>query len=142
MLKPISHKDPLLHKIAEIHETIPSHYKDWPVTELDKTLRYESMQLLMQHEGDRMLVITEKEALAAFIWYSLSDHTHIKSLWVHPAYRGRGYAVMLKNEVKAISVMHHMPYIAGTVHPDNTNMIAINEKLGYNWEGKKMILNL
>ncbi|TDM12235.1 GNAT family N-acetyltransferase [Macrococcus lamae] len=142
MLKYINSEDPLLKTIASLHENIPSEYKEWQPESIDKVLRYESLKLLLQQGADKVMVIEGNGELIGFIWFKLTDHTHIKSLWVAPEYRGRGYASMLKEEVKVISKKHHMPYISGTVNPDNRIMIAMNQKLGYNWKGKNMILKL
>ncbi|WJP98241.1 GNAT family N-acetyltransferase [Macrococcus bovicus] len=132
---------PLLKEIAYLHESIPAGYEDWQPTDLDYLLREESLKLLMQHEGDQILAIVEEE-LIAFIWYKMTDHTHIKSLWVDPRRRGQGYASRLKNEVKRMSEAQGMAYIKGTVHPANRGMVALNKKLGYNWVGKEMRLEL
>ncbi|GGB00889.1 GNAT family N-acetyltransferase [Macrococcus hajekii] len=142
MLKKISIDDPLLKEIAAIHENIPQTYKEWSAEELDYILRFESLRLLLQQGNDHILSLQADHQLIAFIWYSLTDHTYIKSLWVRPTYRGKGYAARLKNKVKEISINSGMPYIAGKVHSDNQNMIALNHKLGYNWDGEKMILKL
>ena len=141
MMIHINYDDLLLKKIAYLHESIPAEYKDWQPTELDYILREESMRLLMQHSGDRILAIVEED-LIAFIWYAMTDYTHIKSLWVDPGQRGKGYASQLKNEVKRISEEQGMSYITGTVHPANRSMVALNQKLGYNWQDKEMRLLL
>lgn len=141
MMIHINYDDPLLKTIARLHETIPADYKDWRPTELEYILREESIRLLMQYSGDRILAVVEEE-LVAFIWYAMTDYTHIKSLWVNPGQRGKGYASKLKNEVKRISEEKGMTYITGTVHPANRSMVALNQKLGYNWKGKEMRLEL
>ena len=134
----ITSDDPLIEQIAWIHEQIPKSYDScYVTTELEVKLRTESIRLLMKYNHDRIIVV-EKAQLSAFIWFHIGEKTHVKSLYVHPDERGKGYAYRLKQYVERLSLSAGVNYIYGHVDPDNHAMRRLNHKLGYSADGKMM----
>lgn len=130
-LKEITSDDPLIAQIAYIHEHMPESYDVHYVTsEIEVMLRAESIRLLMQHNNDRIIVIEDAQ-LNAFIWFNIGEKTHIKSLYVQPDERGKGYARTLKRYVEKLSVCEGITYIYGHVDKNNHAMRKLNDKLGY-----------
>lgn len=134
----ITSEDPLIEQIAWIHEQIPKSYDShYVTTELEVKLRTESIRLLMKYNHDRIIIV-EKAQLSAFIWFHIGEETHVKSLYVHPDERGKGYAYRLKQYVERLSLSAGVNYIYGHVHPDNHAMRRLNHKLGYSADDKMM----
>lgn len=122
----------LLMRIAHLHESIPKTYVDtYEVTDLDITLRYESMLLQMKHRQDKIIVIEESDTLCAFLWYHISETVHIKSTYVAPQYRNQGYATQLKRHIESIAKANNIQTIYSDVHMNNKKMRQLNQKLGY-----------
>ncbi|WP_170234488.1 GNAT family N-acetyltransferase [Macrococcus equipercicus] len=141
-MKKLTIEDEQLKTIAAIHESIPSGYKEWHVSSMDLALRFESMKLLMMHNGDEIIAVVDKEDVIAFIWYVINDETMIKSLWVTPARRRQGIATELKDYVRQQSLAAGVTVIRSHVHPLNSKMRQLNEKLGYSHRGNEMIYKL
>ena len=134
----IFYDDPYIETIARIHEHIPKDFdSSYKSSQLDVALRTESIRLLMQHNKDRIFIMEEDE-LIAFIWFKMSDRTHIKSLYVSQRYRKRGIAVQLKQFVEQLSLQNGIHYIYGDVHEKNKSMRYVNEKLGYKSNNNRM----
>ncbi|UOB20979.1 GNAT family N-acetyltransferase [Macrococcus armenti] len=134
----IFYDNPLIETIARIHEHIPKSFdSSYKTSQLDVALRTESIRLLMQHNKDRIFIIEESE-LIAFIWFNMSEKTHIKSLYVSQGYRKRGIAVQLKQFVEQLSLQNGIHYIYGDVHEKNKSMRYVNEKLGYKSNNNRM----
>lgn len=122
----------LLSEIAALHERIPESYlKGYSASTLDIALRFESMQLLMQHKGDRIVVVEREQQLYGFIWFNVSDVIHIKSTYVKENYRQQGLATKLKRYIEEIALANKITRIVSDVNPNNTPMVQLNEKLGY-----------
>ena len=138
----IKSDDPLINDIATIHEYIPSDYSDYQPKALDIALRKESIQLLMEHKGDIILVKAQGDTLIAFIWFHIGQETHIKSLWVDAEYRKENIATTLKQMVHQLSKDKGVNKVVSTVHKNNERMQHLNLKLGYIKQGDKMILHL
>lgn len=130
--------NPLIETIARIHEHIPKDFdSSYKTSQLNVQLRTESIRLLMQHNDDRIFIIGEDE-LIAFIWFNMSEKTHIKSLYVSQKYRKRGFAIQLKRFVEQLSLKNDISYIYGDVHKNNKSMRYVNEKLGYKSNNNRM----
>ncbi|UBH22844.1 GNAT family N-acetyltransferase [Macrococcus armenti] len=134
----IFYDDPYIETIARIHEHIQKDFdSSYNTSQLDIALRTESIRLLMQHNKDRIFIMEEDE-LIAFIWFNMSDKTHIKSLYVSQRYRKRGIAIHLKQFVEQLSLQNGIHYIYGDVHEKNKSMRYINGKLGYKSNNNRM----
>lgn len=130
-MKKLNADDPLIQQIAHIHESIPSEYREQQISSLDIELREASIRLLMQHNNDEMLIIENEGVLTAFIWFHAGERMHIKSLWVTPSERRKGYASRLKRFVHSISEERGIEEIYSHVDLLNEHMRSLNEKLGY-----------
>ncbi|MCU7556227.1 GNAT family N-acetyltransferase [Macrococcus capreoli] len=141
-MREINHSEiTLLKQIAYLHESIPTYYNEaYHFTSLDVELRYESIQLLMKHRNDRIVVIEDGQ-LCAFIWFNLNEYAHIKSTFVSMNYRHQGYATQLKQYVASLARQHGITMIQCDVDPNNIPMYKLNHKLGYQraLNGNKMI---
>lgn len=56
---------------------------------------------------------------------------HVQGLWVHPDYRGRGIARRLKELSEEWAHMMGSEFMDSNVRVDNSNMIQLNEQMGY-----------
>ncbi|MFC6841324.1 GNAT family N-acetyltransferase [Xanthomonas theicola] len=56
---------------------------------------------------------------------------HIQCLWVHPDHRGRGMAQKLKELGEEWARAMGSQFMDSNVRIDNSNMIKLNEQLGY-----------
>lgn len=141
-MKKLDADHPLIKQIASIHESIPAEYKDYEVSSINTALREESIRLLMRHNDDEMVVIENEGTLIAFIWFHAGERLHIKSLWVAPSERRKGYATRLKKFVHSVSLKRGITEVYSHVDSANYKMKRLNEKLGYSTEHNEMRLEM
>lgn len=76
--------------------------------------------------------VAEDEDVVGFIWAEKhEDHVMIVSLYIDEQYRKQNVASHLKKDLETWCLKEGIEKIKTTVHSKNKNMLALNEKLGY-----------
>lgn len=126
-----------LNKIAKWHNLTPKLWNPkYRITteDIEETL----LRIKNTKAEDLFLTITEDEEgeVQGFIWaykqQSPEDSVMILSLYVSEGYRKQGIATKLKELLEEWCLIEGIKTIHTTTHYSNHNMIALNQKLGYN----------
>lgn len=120
--------------IARRHLQAP---QEWGERSYDEGDLAERMGRGWGRQGDELLLRAAVEAgeVLAFIWAELIAEpercVHIRSLWVSPQRRRRGWARALKLAAEDWGRSAGALSISSEVHPGNAAMLALNADLGY-----------
>lgn len=133
----LQENESLLQQIAIWHNTTPKQWLvDYRITTDDIS---ETIQSLVKVDGLALFLEVAKDShenAIGFVWAYCDKEDEkrviIKSLYVDPAYRKHGIASQLKEHLEIWCKRKGVSKIETTVHYTNKNMIALNEKLGYN----------
>lgn len=126
----------LLIKIAKWHNLTPklwiNNYKA-SNTDIDETVR----RIKNTRNEDLFLAVAEDDQnnIHGFIWAYKQEKAQnsvmILSLYTAEGCRGQGIAINLKNLLEEWCRFEGIKTVETTVHYSNSNMIALNKKLGY-----------
>ncbi|MFA5523406.1 MAG: GNAT family N-acetyltransferase [Tissierellales bacterium] len=126
----------LLSQIAKWHNLTPklwiSEYRT-SAEEIEETVQ----RIKKTKNEDLYLAVAEDDEghVQGFIWASKQekpkDSVMILSLYITKEYRGHGTATNLKFMLEEWCRREGIKAIQTTVHYSNSNMLALNQKLGY-----------
>lgn len=124
-----------LAQIARWHNLTPKMWLDnYYATEEDIN---ETIKLIKSTSKSDLFIAVAREAeeIIGFLWGNRElDHKNtfmILSLYVENQYRNKGVASTLKTLLEKWCRNNEIATIATTVHYTNKNMLALNQKLGY-----------
>ncbi|WMM23940.1 GNAT family N-acetyltransferase [Tissierella sp. MB52-C2] len=126
----------LLIQIAKWHNLTPKLWRpDYKAStaDIEETIQ----RILNTKKEDLFLAITEddNENVQGFIWAYKQEEPQntvmILSLYVTENYREHGVATKLKTLLEEWCRIEGIKAIQTTVHYNNSNMLALNQKLGY-----------
>lgn len=81
---------------------------------------------------ESVIIVAETERTIGFIWGEVQNgNLMILSLYVDENFRKHQVATALKNELETWCIQNDIHKILTTVHSKNKNMLALNEKMGY-----------
>ena len=127
----------LLIQVAKWHNLTPKLWRPdhkASATDIEETIQ----RILDTKKEDLFLAIAEdhNDKVQGFIWAykqeEPKDTVMILSLYVTENYRGHGVATNLKTLLEKWCRVEGIKAIQTTVHYNNSNMLALNQKLGYN----------
>lgn len=115
-------------KLAEWHNETPRLWMpDYVPTEIEINETINRMK-----SNKSYICVAEDGELKGFIWAEQEeDEVMILSLYVHDSVRQQSVGTTLKENLEAWCIKEGIKKIKTTVHSKNKNMLALNEKLGY-----------
>ncbi|WP_217586306.1 GNAT family N-acetyltransferase [Lentibacillus saliphilus] len=140
-----SHDEAELYFIAKLHEKLPAGWID-DYQGSEETIQNTTKELVAKHQHQHVYcsIIEHQNKVISYIWAELNEsnskQVDIISLWTDEAYRGQGHAKQLKIALETWAKEDmHAEKIHTTVSSKNTNMVKLNEKLGYHTAYYRMI---
>ncbi len=128
-------KEDVLFQIAKWHNLTPKLWlPDYKVSEKDISETINRINDTPKEDLFIEYALDSNDVVVGFIWaYRMVDKNKvmIMSIYVNEEYRNKGVAKTLKEKLEVWCRNERVDEIHTTVHYKNTNMIKLNEKLGY-----------
>lgn len=133
-----------INEITSVHENlIAEDGLNYQVIATSITLRYEMIIVRLKYTNDKIVVCEGNSWFKGFIWGHYESQmkvVQIEVLYVVPKYRKQGIATQLKRYLEIWA--KDVGAIEAIVRNNNDNMVALNQKLGYQTTHLKMTKNL